>query len=354
MLFKLYSYSTISNDWKIQPDAIAEVQFKKTPNVYYIQADGYVNFSEMDKGFYQYDNSPFKSYLEQNGFKNYANFRSNYPTTLESNASTFMMKHHFFNNSLITGEIYNSRNTIISKNTVLDVFNNNGYKTYFVSETPYMLLNRPKMGYDVSNIAYSEIAYLNNGIGKRRDIVEPVLNLVSQEINSPKFFFVQILKPWHIHSRKRHTLYKEKERLAWLESLEEANVILKELVSEILKKDPDALLIITADHGGYVGMDYTDQTIAKSQNRDFIYSIFSSQLSIRWPNNEAPTYDAHFASSVNLFRILFSYLSNNEAYLEYLQEDSSYTIIREGAPEGIYKYIDHDGHIVFEGINATD
>ncbi|MCH9659850.1 MAG: hypothetical protein K0U54_02955 [Bacteroidetes bacterium] len=45
---------------------------------------------------------------------------------------------------------------------------------------------------------------------------------------------------------------------------------------------------------------------------------------------------------------MFSYLTENPSYLEYLQENASYTIINKNAKKGIYKYIDDSDTIVFE------
>ena len=100
----------------VQPDDIEKVQFKKRPNIYYIQPDGYVNFSEMVKGYYKNDNSAFKHFLEDNGFKNYDDIRSNYTSTLVSNSATFSMMHHYYNNGFNFTEIANAREIIISKN----------------------------------------------------------------------------------------------------------------------------------------------------------------------------------------------------------------------------------------------
>jgi len=71
-------------------------------------------------------------------------------------------------------------------------------------------------------------------------------------------------------------------------------------------------------------------------------------LAIRWPNNEKPPLENSFKSSVNLFRILFSYLAEDPQLLNHLQEDASFIPIKIGAPEGIYKYIDSNGKIVFD------
>ena len=141
---------------------------------------------------------------------------------------------------------------------------------------------------------------------------------------------------------------KEKERILWGESLDMANDMIYKTVDVIKDKDPNALIIIMADHGGFVGMEYTNQIYTKTQDRDIIYSIFTSTLAIHWPNGAAPEYDTAFKTAVNVFRILFSYLSEDEIYLTNLQEDGSYVVINKEAPKGIYKYIDDNGKITFK------
>jgi|TARA_Y100000385_G_scaffold75085_1_gene75885 hypothetical protein len=41
-------------------------------------------------------------------------------------------------------------------------------------------------------------------------------------------------------------------------------------------------------------------------------------------------------------------LSGNQKYLNSMEEDESYMIIKKGAPKGIYKYIGNQWKITFE------
>ena len=336
--------------WTQQPDDIGQVVFKKKPNVYFIEPDGYVSFSELKKPFYKVENSKFESFLEEENFKTYPDFRSNYSATLSSNGATFMMKHHYYDLDTSSEDVENAREIIMSDNIVLNAFKQNNYETYFLSETPYFLLNRPKLGYDHSNIDYSDIAYIHNGMGKTEPVLEPLASFVKDEVDKPKFFFIQLLKPWHIKSRKGSSEGKEAERNHWIEAMRKSNNLMTDIISEIKQNDPEALIMIMGDHGGYVGLDYGDQSYKKTQNRDVVYSIFSTNLTIHWPNNIVPEYDSKLKTPVNVFRILFSYLSENESYLDNLQEDASFIILNEDTPEGIYQYIDSAGNIVFKEI----
>ncbi len=339
-----------SSAWTQQPDDIESVIFQKTPNIYYMQPDGYVNFSELEKGFYNLDNSVFESYLVENKFKNYPDFRSNYLTTLTSNSATFMMKHHYYNNGKDYSEMLNARKNIISENAVLSVFKNNGYKTHFITEHPYLMVNRPKIGFSYTNFTYHDIPYITTGFNVEREIYPDLERAIASKSEEGNFFFIEFFEPSHVSSTKSASKGKSIERERWLEKREVANTKIIKMVDLIVEKDPDALIMIMADHGGFVGLDYTEEISKQTSDRDVIYSAFGSMLSIRWPNAEVPIMDSNLKSCVNVFRVLFSYLSNDQKYLEHLQEDRSYVILKEDAPKGIYEYIDENGHITSKKI----
>ncbi|MBT8261709.1 MAG: hypothetical protein KJO05_02735 [Bacteroidia bacterium] len=346
-LIKQFSYS---DEWMVQPDNIEEGVFKKKPNVYFIQPDGYVNFSELDKGFYQIDNGEFKSFLEDEGFKLYDNFRSNYNSTLLSDMATFAMKHHYSNSGFNFTEVINAREVIVGSNPVINLFKKNGYKTHFIAEWPYLIANQPEIGYDFSNFSNKDVSLIGTGYSKAKEIFEPLIQSIEQDSLQPKFYFVQMFMPGHVPAQKEDTKGAKIEKELWIQRLDSANIALTRAVKIIKERDPNGLILIMADHGGYVGMDYTLQIRRKSEDRNWVYSIFSSQLAIRWPDNQAPEYDVKFKTPVNVFRILFSYLTENESYLNNLEEDASFLKIEIDAPKGVYKYIDESGNVIFKKI----
>lgn len=329
-----------SDEWLKQPAAIENVRFKKKPNIYVIQPDGYVNFSELNKGHYNFDNSAFEEWLKYEDFVLYNDFRGNYTSTLTSNSAMFAMKHHH-------DEILNERKVIMDLNPVVQIFKSNGYKTHFFAEKPYLIVNRPKVSFDYMNFDLNDIPYLSKGLDSRRAIFEDLPTALGQEEEANFYFFEKIL-PGHITTFKDKAKPKEIERERYLENIQKANEWLKELIGMISAHDPDAMIVVVADHGGYVGWEYTQQYQIKSQDRDLLYSAFSSALAIKWPGNDKPDDKLQFKSSVNLFVNLFAYLSNDDELLKYKQEDASFIKIQEGAPEGTYKVIDGDGNIIFE------
>ena len=315
---------TYSGEWRKQPDNIENATFQIKPNVYYIQPDGYVNFSELKKGYYNFPNTDFEVYLNDNNFKNYPNFRSNYDATLASNSATFMMKHHLYASSASSNEVARARNIIISDNTVLNTFKKNGYKTFFFTEHPYLMMNRPKLGYDFSNFSYSEVPFLGSGMETKKEILPDFKEVLNENGSQPKFFFIELFNPKHIDGFSGGADLAAKKREIYLENLQQANAALRDLTGLILEKDPNALIMIMADHGGYVGLERVQQGNEIQEDSDKVFSIFSSMLSIHWPNNAAPEYDAEMKTAVNVFRVLFTYLSGNQSYLENLQPNLSY------------------------------
>ena len=343
----LVKHITYSKEWIDQPDDILNVKFEQSPNIYMIQVDGYANFSELDKGYYNFDNTNFNEYLKDSGFKLYEDYRSNYYSTLSSNSSMLGMKHHYYNAPKKgVNELYNSRDIIVGKNPVVSIFKNNNYKTHLILEKSYLLINRPKLEFDYCNIDFSEISYLARGFEVEKDVIEDLELAMRNNGATNNFYFIEKISPGHVPTYDWASKGKEQDRIDYLDKLQSTNTWLKDLIAKIEEKDSNSLIIISADHGGFVGFNYTLETEIKQTDRDLIYSIFTSALAIKW-NGKPPEFDDEFKTPVNFFRILFSYLSENEIYLKSLQEDKSFIIIRENAPFGVYEYINENGEVVF-------
>ncbi|MFD2824113.1 sulfatase-like hydrolase/transferase [Lacinutrix iliipiscaria] len=346
-----HRHITYSSVWMEQPDDIEEALFKKKPNIYVIQPDGYANFSELKNDTYNFDNSVFESFLSDKNFKLYDDFRSNYNSTLSSNTSMFAMKHHQYNNPKPgTNELYNSRDIIVGKNPVISILKKNDYKTFLILEKSYLLVNRPKIEYDYCNIDYSEVSYQSRGFEVDKQVTLDVEQAIKNNTSSTNFFFIEKISPGHVANSKAGSKGKTQERMNYLEALEASNEWLTDLVTRIERLDKNSLIVIVADHGGFVGLDYTLQCKEKQTERDLVYTIFTSALAIKWPG-EAPAFDDKLKSNVNLFRVLFSYLSEDETYLDHLQDDKSYSVIETGAPYGVYELINEKGEVVFNAFS---
>ncbi|MUV04006.1 hypothetical protein GN157_09825 [Flavobacterium rakeshii] len=334
------------NSWSKQPDDIEKIQFKKKPNIYYIQPDGYTNPVNFRDSIYNFDNTTFWSYLGKQGFKVYENQRSNYYSTLLSNSSMLSMKHHYSANDI---EEYRAREIIVGDNAVLRTLKHNDYKTHFITEKPYLLINRPDLGYDFCNVSYGQLPLLKDGWSQNYNVFDDLKKQMQETSDAGNFFFIEKFTPGHISVYERRiaedqAIKEEKDK--YLNGVKEANIWLEKVIAHIEEKDPGAIIIIGADHGGFAGFAYSLQSSYKTTNKYKINSMFGALLAIKWNDAEVTDYDKDLKTNVNIFRILFSYLAQDKSYLDNLQKDESYVRLRE--PKGLYLYINDKGEYVFE------
>lgn len=333
----IYLNYTNSTEWKLQPDAILKTQFKKKPNIYYIQPDGYTNETNLKGPLYRFDNSEFDGWLMSHNFTFYDDYRSNYSSTLYSNSSCFFMKHHFSKEF----SMFNyARDYVVGRNPVLEIFKNNKYKTFFITEIPYLLMNRPSVYFDYCNYKLGELPYFKDGLSCFKEITNEIENQIVLNKGTSNFFFIEKFNPGHINPSKIKGSSIEKERLEYLKSLQIANTWLKKTISIIEKNDPNAIIIIGADHGGFVGFEYTSQAQNKITDRKLLNSIFGAKLAIKWNNSRHSEYDSELKSSVNLFRTVFSFLSEDKTLLQHFQPDASYNSYDAADLTKVYKAIE--------------
>jgi hypothetical protein len=325
-----------NSHWNRQPDNIEDCKFTIRPNVYFLQVDGYASAAALRNEVYHYDNSAFDAWLQSNGFTVYDNYRSNYNSTLTSNASCFNMKHHYFRESTAFKD---SRDYIVGENPVLDIFKNNHYKRTFITERPYLLMNRPKLAFDYCNIDLSKLPYFWDGMTEKHDISKELKADILANGRSGNFYFVEKFDPGHINVSKVTSQGKVKERERYLGGIEAANAWLKDIVPFIRKYDDAAIIIVGADHGGYVGFDYTQQANAPITDKKLFYSIFGARMAIKWNDPQHVVYDKGLKSAVNLFRTVFSFLGKDTDYLKNLQPDVSYNNYQKEGRMKVYSAI---------------
>ena len=171
---RLWFMATYSSDWTAISTPLKEVTLQTKPNIYVIQPDGYANFSHLDKPPYDFDNSQFEGWLAQQNFQNYPNFRSNYYSTLSSNSSLFAMKHHFYQNTY-TGNLktYGSQEVVVGPlNNTLNILENNGYTTHFITDNSYFLINGKQSNFDHCNIERQQIKLISQQLVDMQEVSE--------------------------------------------------------------------------------------------------------------------------------------------------------------------------------------
>jgi len=340
-LFFLFNYD---DSWKEISENVDLVKFEETPNIYMIQPDGYANFSELRKPPYSHEDMRFENYLTDHGFVNYPNFRSNYFNTLTSNTSAFAMKHHYYGNVNRTNEkTQDAMEDIVGDNNTLRILKNNDYTTHLFTDNSFFLLNRKLKAYDFCNIPNSKLPFYKLGGLKGVDIISDLATALETQPEGPNFYFIERTVPGHIKNSKVGSGGIEKERVKYLESVERADDWLIQLLDLIQKKEPNALIIIMADHGGSVGLEYSSVLKERQLNALETSSVFSVLLSIKWSNGEVPE-GIPFKSNVNLFRNLFVHLSKDSLLMKSYQADKTFIYNLEHGPMEVYECIDENGN----------
>ena len=331
-----------SLEWTELPDNIRQAKFKKTPNIYMIQPDGYVAEEMMAGNLYHFDN-PLYGWLKEEGFKVYDNFRSNYPASLTSNSSMLSMRQHRFGKALFPSiEMPHAREVLAGNNNVIKIFKNNGYATFFIVKDDYFQQNLPEQHYDHYNIDADKIPYFSNGKNLEADIFEDMKAAIDTAYTDrPRFFFVEKLLPHHVY----FSASKEEERNSYIERIKKVNDWLEKTITYISEADPEAIIIILADHGGWVGLGSYPEMFS-TRDPDQIKSVYSTLAAIKWNGYLQEGFDAELTSNVNVFRTLFSVLGNNPEYLKYMEDNSSYILENGAFSESVRMAIDDEGKVL--------
>jgi hypothetical protein len=331
--------------WLQQPDAIENVKLQSQPNIYLIQPDGYVAKEVLEKAPYNFK-SDLYDWLSANDFKVYDGFRSNYPASLTSNASLFGMKQHKFASMLLPEiEMANAREVITTSNPVISIFKSNNYRTYFIAQDEYFQQNRKQKAFDYFNIQKSDFPFFTKGDSDKRIVFSDLKIAMQQHNQLPKFFFIEKLLPHHVgFYNTEASIIIEAER--YNERIDEVNVWLKNIINYITAEDKNAIIVILADHGGWVGLkSYND--LFSNTKPALITSTFSNLAAIRWNGHLVDDFDKDLKTNVNLFRVLFASLSKNAKYLEHLEDNSSYNLkLNSVGVKYVKQVIDTNGQIV--------
>ena len=341
----IHFYEDVKPDkWLVQNDDIESVKFKSTPNIYLIQPDGYAAKSVMQQSPYNFK-SDLYDWLALNDFKVYDNFRSNYPSSLTSNASLLGMKQHKFANMLLPEiEMANAREVITQSNPVTSIFKKNGYQSYFVAQDEYFQQNKKQKAFDSFNIKKEDFPFFTKGDSEIRDVFSDLKDVMDIQNQSPKFFFIEKLLPHHVgFYNSDASIITETEK--YRQRVEEVNDWLKTTINYITNRDNNSIIIILADHGGWVGLKSFNDLFS-NDSPELITSTFSTLAAIKWNGNLEPNFDNNLKTNVNLFRVLFASLSKESKYLNHLEDNSSYNLrINSFGFKNVKQLIDSDGEV---------
>jgi len=371
---------------RFEPDSIyldtrlfeQSVLFKNKPNVYLVILESYASL-DMREQIYGIDNEYIKNELIKRNYAIYKTY-SNYPSSLESVTSIFMMRHHYFKPSRgIADGAY--RNIIGGENNnpVINIFLNNGYWVDYRKFDPYF--------YQLSSAVHSKqvrpllepiavfdrlIAFLNvilNNLEINTEIfkkllwcpekilglpIETVDRMVATNSGKPVFTVlyggathtpISILQYpdvirqlpgaskmpfWKLNQINNYWITTYKNLVT------KSDAALIELIHGIHEKTPDAVVVLIGDHGPnfnkgrFEGTDdnLNDNIIANGINpSELTRDYFEVFMAVKWPKENKMTHG--YFSHVNLFRHIFASLANNPSILDSRVSDDSYLMVRK-------------------------
>ena len=325
----------------IIPGASAE-----KPNVYHIILDEYTDNEILTKKF-GYNNEKFLEFLNNNGFYMHDKLFSTFGSTVKE--LNVILNMEYPKKLGWVSEDYESLNN----NKVMSIFSNQDYS---VIETNSMMRWKnfsdvdTKLCYD-TNFINSE--FLDQVLGKsiiryflekyqqdtRRDTVRctfDVLNEITLKTDGPKYVFshVYVPHPPFLFGPNGENVIPDRREISGLQSWENPQGYVNQLIyatneitvviKNIVKNDPNAIIIVQGDTGTLTGTDISKKTMKE------IYQAHSILYAVRIPDVE----DSDYMIPVNTYRIIFNnYFNMNYDYLEY----HSYLVHNDSNMEDITK-----------------
>ncbi len=359
------------------------VEFKDKPNIYMIWLESFHGARTL-KDVYDVDVSPLTKFLEENKFTVCENMYSNFSYTLATMVDLFSLgtidpfKFYFANS-----DVYSQLHKIIgggAGNNVLKVLKYNGYITNVMVGGSYYFTTKEKY------LDYAPIdLYGTSVVDNFRPCFAFTKNVDQLFLKMPVFFLKGLIKqnteqqidkmqkikqPYFLSIKYEGTChpvvnnYTYKQRTEWITSglyrqqAEKAIVEIPELIALIIKKDPNAVIVMLGDHGAntygilanwVAGLENTDEEtfFREIDNKlsNYVDDKFNVYGAIRLPaqyekfsfeNKEA------YINHRNIFVHIFSLLAQDPEYLK-LQEipvsnNGKWNLVKNGVVDEDFKF----------------
>jgi sulfatase-like protein len=326
-------------------------KLKRSPNIYYILTDGYARQDQLLKLF-NYDNSPFLSYLKDHGFYVADRAYSNYPETFISLPSSLWMDYPVTEKS----PKFSDRNVFYSiiqgNNPVVTYLKAHGYSYLHMGvgrwagskcggNEDLCLADNDELKlvfYGMTPIAYFRRKYAITTAAS----LEKNLDTIAQYRS---FFLFAHIQPPHPPAtfdkdcqpvlEKQNTPYwHESGKPAYLNDLRCTNQQLIRVIDKILSRDPQASIILHSDHGTAYSVNW--DWALDQWPREAFEERFSNLMALRLPE-ECRQMLYPSLSPVNIFRVTFACLEGTPPKT---LPDVSYISTYEGSKQfgGVYKY----------------
>jgi len=357
------------------PAELLELELKDSASIYLFMHDAFPH-----KDYANYFNLPSYDNLmdifEQGDFKIYDVYSMGY-TTQVTMSSLFDM-----NADLLTkysgsatakyDEIAKSPNfsNDFHPNFLKTIFNGNnitntllqkkGYSTALLAPHSYDPAYKGNKFYDF--VFYGKTGTINDGESKTENqVLKNILNgTLNSDLLQDSLFashLVNIAEYAHDNSKKTkffmwgagcpgHSSFgalgtTEKE-IEWFTPIYNKCLEAMKKEIEMVRANPDAIIIFMSDHGGY----FMDNGIGYKLPKGYDFSktdymkfrdVFGAFMAVRWPSRgKAEKYDSNFNVSQDLFPIIFAYLFDSEIPLKYKMKNAEVRLGPHKFDKGIF------------------
>jgi len=325
----------------VMPDALAE-----KPNVYHIILDEYTDNEILMKKL-NYDNEKFLKFLNKNGFYIPNKSFSTWEHTVDEFGSILNMEYQQIKTGTVIDPhhlkgskkaIFSWNYELVNDNKVMSIFSDQNYsiieinsmsrwKDYSYVDTKLCyggLLNINSEFLDhvlaKSIIRYFLEIHHNDTRGDVIRCASNELNEIASQNSGPKYVFAHIIAPHlpFLFGPNGENVMPDNRKISGLQSYEDPQGYVNQLIyvtnqvsvviKNIVKNDPDAIIILQGDTGTFTGID----DIAKREVKD-VYQSHSILYAVRIPDVD----NLESMIPVNTYRIIFNnYFNMNYEYLE--------------------------------------
>ncbi len=298
--------------------------FKHPFNIYQLSIDSYPNLVGYQR--FGIDNSAFYQWLEDKNFKTYPHAASNGYDTFRTLTMMWIMKLIYpkpHQKELLTYDAYFGKNEVFARLTNQNymIYCHYPCTTHEKSPKPAVLSNLKSTD---DAIIYSFFTRYLLAYYFSNEVVEW---FVGQRDALPKGTATHIQHYYNaiadLEIAKKQTAYKQGyiflhdnwQRTRTQEGLEEVNFEVKTIIDDILKRDPQSIIIVSSDHGSRPEWTtpYTDLPIHN----------FGVMQAIRWPKVCERFKSVEQITGVNFFRYIFACLNDWEVP-RHLEPDDGY------------------------------
>jgi hypothetical protein len=321
---------------------------KKQPNVYFMIFDGYASPTVLRK-YYGWNDHDLVDALRSRGFTVDENAFSNYPHTILSINSYLDMGYVHKESEFVNAKSkYVYLANLFKQNRVMSYFKSQGYNVEVINQGMYKTQKENITPYDRARSLFSnelmtgviQVSFLC--IIEYELLADSLRNTILSEMNTlsqvdvpsiPTFLYSHIICPHPPYifreDGSKPNIYesawgsKVNDRKLYIDQIRFIGRKIIEIVDKIKKRDPEAIIILRADHGhGNIVGNYLLN--AEKPPLAFIEAQFGMlnatylPVGISIPEKNMP---------VNLFRYLFNALFN--AKLEILPDKAFFTHLEE-------------------------